>query len=153
VAESREPMESLRRGSLLCLRTVSFVPVREVACGTTRTCWTESDVHLLRSKSGDILPDRYFHSDHLDSHGLHAQPQTTQIPPSTQENPMFLKQAHICSNCEWIGTNSMRCDKCGSVEVMPLGRWFAPVLSITPAFITRVIEETFKSAQTTELKP
>lgn len=40
---------------------------------------------------------------------------------------MFLKQASICINCEWIGENLTHCEKCGSTDLMSLGRWFVSI--------------------------
>jgi hypothetical protein len=46
---------------------------------------------------------------------------------------MFLHNAHICINCEWIGDSATTCIKCGGSQTMPLAQWFR---SITEQYLT-----------------
>lgn len=36
---------------------------------------------------------------------------------------MYLDKAMLCLNCNWIGENKFRCDKCDSVNLYQLVNW------------------------------
>ncbi len=40
----------------------------------------------------------------------------------------FVNQAYLCANCDWIGEDSMRCAKCGSIHIFPLCIWIKPIV-------------------------